>query len=122
MTIKFLIIDAHPVYIHKTEGFLKSLTYNDITLAKTAQEGLEKLAAIKPDVVIMSGMLPDMNAHVICKNIKERADTTKIIVQVGLFTDENDIQRFKQYGADVVLDRKEKDLMPLQDAIVALSR
>ena len=120
MTKKILIIDGHPVYIHKLEGFLEGLTYGDITLAKTGKEGLEKLLSIGPDLVIMSVVLPDMDAYEVCRMIKEKRAASRIIVQTGLFVPENDIQRFKRQGADIILDRKEKNLKPLEEAIKTL--
>ncbi len=120
MTKRILILDAHPVYIHKIEGFLKGLAYQEITLASSGKEGLAKTISFNPDLVIMSGMLPDMNAHEVCEHIKKQNQSAKIIVQTGLFTDEKDIQLFKQQGADAVLERKEKDLVPLEETIAAL--
>ncbi len=113
---KVLIIDGHPVYIHKTEGFLKGLTYKNIILTQTAKDGLEKLDSEKPDVVILSGMLPDADAHDVCRAIREKS-SAKIIVQTGLFTSPEDIRKFQQCGADRVIDRKEKDMYPLQEAV-----
>ena len=117
---KILIVDGHPVYINKTQGFLEGLTFRNITLAKTGQEGIEKSESEKPGLVIMSGILPDMDAHEVCRMIKEKHSSSRIIVQIGLFTEEYDIEKFKEFGADVVLDRKEKDLAPLQEAVVRL--
>lgn len=122
MNVKILIIDGHPVYIRKTEGFLKGLAYSDITLAATGADGLQKAAAIRPDLVIMSALLPDMDAHEVCQYIRIESGLSRIIVQFGLFTEEKDILRFKAEGADAVLARKEKDLKPLEDAIAALVR
>lgn len=117
MNKKILIIDAHPVYIHKTEGFLAGLTFKNIILAASGKEGLKKAALENPDLVILSGMLPDAESHDVCKTIKAANRLTKIIVQTGLLIDESSIARFKESGADQVLPRKEKDLAPLQKAV-----
>lgn len=114
---KILVIDAHPVYIFKLEGFLKGLAFRNIILAKNADEGLEQLSAEKPDLVIMSGTFPQADAQELCRQIRRRAPAnTKIIVQVGLCM-EDDRALFRQNGADIVLDRKEKDLAPLEAAV-----
>ncbi len=120
MLKKILILDAHPVYILKTEGFLRGLTYNNITLARTAKEGLEKTGLLQPDLIIMSAMLPDMDAHEVCQKLKQQCNSSKIIVQIGLYTEQKDIEQFKQEGANAVLERKEKDLIPLEEAVAAL--
>ena len=117
---KILIVAGHPVYINKMQGFLEGLTFRNIVLAKTGQEGIQKSEAEKPRLVIMSGILPDMDAFEVCKMIKEKHALSRIIVQVGLFTEKEDIEKFKDLGADIILDRKEKDLSPLQEAVISM--
>ena len=117
MEHKILLIDGHPVYILKLVGFLEGLTFKNISLATTGQEGINKIDLVKPDLVILSGMLPDMESQEVCKKIKEINKSIKIIVQTGLFTDVESMKTFKVQGADAVLARKEKDLMPLQEII-----
>jgi len=118
---RILIIDGHPVYVNKIIGFLRGLTFKDITLAPTGKEGIDFVRSKNPNLIILSGMLQDMDSLEACKAIRAMTDeSVKIIVQTGLFTKEEDIKRFKDYGADAVLTRKEKDLQPLQDAIEGL--
>lgn len=117
MNDKILVIDAHPVYSAKLEGFLKGLTFQHVTLCASGRQGLESAAIEHPGMVIVSGMLPDMDSRDVCRGLKALSPAMKIIVQVGLFTDEGTVARFKESGADIVLDRREKDLMPLQKAI-----
>ncbi|MCA9405478.1 MAG: response regulator [Candidatus Omnitrophica bacterium] len=114
---KILIIDAHPVYVNKTEGFLRGLTFHNITIARNGKEGQEKAKSIRPDLIILSAMLPDMDSFDVCEAVKKNSPESRIIVQVGLFYAAEEIERFMSLGADRVLDRKEKDLQPLQNAI-----
>lgn len=117
MEHKILIVDGHPVYILKLVGFLEGLTFKNIFLATSGQEGINKTELINPDLVILSGMLPDMESKEVCKEIKAFNNKIKIIVQTGLFTDSESMKAFRTVGADAVLARKEKDLMPLQGII-----
>jgi DNA-binding NarL/FixJ family response regulator len=55
MNQQVLIIDAHPVFIHKTAGFLKGLTINQIQLAVSGHEGIALAEALAPELVILSG-------------------------------------------------------------------
>jgi DNA-binding NarL/FixJ family response regulator len=119
MDQKVLIIDAHPVYIHKLEGFLKGLTFHDVVLTQSGGQGIAAAAEHKPRLVILSGMLPDMASEKVCEAVKQNCGA-KVIVQVGLFTDEESMERLKAVGADAVLARKEKDMMPLQKAVESL--
>lgn len=121
MNNRILIVDGHPVYANKTDGFLRGLTFSNITIAKNGQDGIELAKANKPHLVILSAMLPDMNSVDVCRQIHSFCgEETQILVQIGLFTEEEKIQEFKSSGANVVLWRKEKDLQPLEDAIQSL--
>ena len=118
MNQTILIVDGHPVYVNKTIGFLQGLTFKDIHLAKTGKQGINDAQNKKPDLVILSSMLQDMDSLEACRAIHELTKgLTKIIVQIGLFTEIETMNRFTNYGADAVLMRKEKNLQPLQKAI-----
>ena len=117
---KILIIDGHPVYIYKLEGFLKGLSLSNVSLAHSGKEGLRLAESIRPDLVLLSGMLPDIDSRKLCKELKAALPQTRIIVQVGLFTEMPVIEQFKEFGASAVLARKEKDLSALQQHIEKL--
>ncbi len=120
MQDKILIIDAHPVYADKLIAFLKGLTFKKITLIRSGIESIKKIQQEKPDLVILSAMLPDTDSQIICQKITSLRPSTKVIVQIGLFTDENTIAQFKTNGANAVIARKEKNLLPLQKNIEKL--
>ena len=120
MEEKILIIDSHPVYISKLEGFFRGLSYKNIALTKSGKEGLEHVQGDQPDLVVLSAMLPDIDSAIVCKKIKELSGSTKVIVQIGLFTDDSTVRKLKAAGANATLIRKEKDLQPLQDIVEGL--
>jgi len=94
MDQRILIIDGHPVYVNKTIGFLQGLTFKDIQLTKTGKQGIDEARLKKPDLVILSSMLPDMDSLEVCKVIHELTNgSTKIIVQIGLFTEVDTISK-----------------------------
>ena len=121
MSQKILIIDGHPVYANKMVEFFQELTFEDIYLATTGKQGMDLVQSRNLDLIVLSAILPDKDGLEICKNINEiTKGSVKIIVQTGLFAEEKDIKQFKDYGANDVLVRKEKDLKPLQNAIEEL--
>ena len=122
MRPRILVIDGHPVYIHKLEGFLRGLTYKNIFIAPSGKEGLAIAAAQEIDLVILSGALYDMDSLTVCQKLKAAQGRIRIIVQVGLLTEQTGMIRFKESGADAVLYKQEKDLAPLQNAIEELLR
>lgn len=117
---KILIIDSHPVYIKKLEGFLYGLTYTNIFLAKSGEEGIGIAKSKCPDLIISSSLLADMSGIELCRQIRQLGLVSKIIILTGLFVSQQDISIIKNQGADEVLLRKEKDMLPLQQAIVNL--
>ena len=115
-----LVVDGHPVYSHKLRNFLEGLSFHNITVASSGKEGEAQCGTVSPALIILSGTLPDSDAAAICRALKQQQPSAKIIIQIGLFTEPEAVAQFKESGADVVLDRKEKDLMPLQQAITSL--
>lgn len=118
MKQKVLVIDCHPVYKDKIIGFLQDVGFEHIYLAQTGEEGLTMKESINPDLVLLSGMLPDMDSLDVCQTIHQsQKKPLKIIVQTGLFTEQERIEQFKLNGAHEVLLRKEKDFTPLRNAV-----
>lgn len=125
MSIKALIIDAHPVYSKKLDGFLNSLGINDVNIATSAEEGLNQFRTHSPQLVVLSATLPGKEFYedgfLIGRQIKKMAgDAVKIIVLTGLFEDHTDLRRQQENRIDAVLPRKEKDLRPLEETISRL--
>ncbi|MBN1869184.1 MAG: response regulator [Candidatus Omnitrophica bacterium] len=121
MDQKVLIVDGHPVYAQRVITFLQGLMFTDIHLAKTGKQGMDDARDKKPDLVILSSVLPDMDSSLVCREIHALTKgASKIIVQIGLFTEAETVNKFHDHGASAVLMRKEKDLQPLQKAIERL--
>ena len=82
--MKILIIDDN---LHDREAiafFLKSNGYEDILVASSGKEGIEKAIDGRPDVVILDVVLPDVKGYGICKAIKECPELNcKIILITG---------------------------------------
>src|SRR6185503_3357868 len=99
---KILIIDGHPIYINKMDGFLKGLTFQNVLMCPSGTEALNILEAERPDLVLLSGMLPDCNSLDLCRQIKASQPSVRIIVQTGLFTQASQIEElmgFKSFPA-----------------------
>ncbi len=117
MEDKILVIDAHPVYIQKLDAFVRGLTFQHIRLAASAHEGLSLAESFQPDIVLMSGIYPDRDSRETLRELKRICPQARVIVQVGLLTEHDAIEAFKDAGAMAVLIRLEKNLAPLQDAL-----
>jgi DNA-binding NarL/FixJ family response regulator len=121
MKKRILIIDSHPVYILKLEMFLKGSSDHEVVLARTAMEGMVLVISAKPDLVILSATLADGSGGEVCRYIRDKGLPVKIVVLIGLFTAQEEVDQLITQGADDVLIRKERDFVPLQNAIDKLS-
>ena len=80
--LKALIVEDHAEFRHSLNMILSS-RFPSLSLAEadTGKVALEKVKAIKPDLVFMDINLPDENGLILTKAIKtDHADTTVIIV------------------------------------------
>lgn len=120
MNTKIMIIDAHPVYINKTVGFLESLTFKNIEVVARGSKAVETVIEGKPDIIVLSAMLPDADSLSIARQIKAAFPTMPIIVQTGLLTTDAVKADFNALGMTHVIARREKDWAPFSEAINAI--
>ncbi len=120
MNQKIMIIDAHPVYAPKIAAFLEGLTFKNIEIVDKSSQAVGRIKEFMPNIVILSGMLPDIDSVEVLKQIKAASKFLPVIVQTGLLCTDELRSAFSDAGATVVLPRLEKDLVPLQRAIEAV--
>ena len=120
MDKRVMIIDAHPVYAPKINAFLEGLTFKNIEIVDKSKDVFDRVRIFKPDVIILSAMLPDIDSVDILKLIRTQLPFVSVIVQTGLLTDAGRCLALKEAGASSVIPRLEKDLIPLQKAIEAV--
>lgn len=65
-----LMIDDDEQIVYAVSRFLKRKDW-DFHSALRGKEGLEKAAALKPDVVLLDVQLPDMEGWDICRTLKK---------------------------------------------------
>jgi two-component system alkaline phosphatase synthesis response regulator PhoP len=66
---KVLVVDDDVDFCEATELLLDSKGYK-VLLAHDGKEGLEKARAVKPDLVILDVMMPEMNGYDVCVVLK----------------------------------------------------
>jgi DNA-binding response OmpR family regulator len=74
-----LVIEDDPNLAFVLKDNLEFEGYTVVTVADGGQ-GLEKVALMRPDLVILDVMLPTMNGIQVCKGIRERGDRTPVIL------------------------------------------
>ena len=81
MTIKIVITDDHPMVLKGLKNMLA--LYNDIEILAAyhdAKQLLEGLITIKPDIILLDLMMPEMNGDEAHKRINKQYPELKVII------------------------------------------
>ena len=98
-----LVVDDDPVSVHLLEIILDRSGY-EVEAARSAGEGFQKMAANRPDVVIIDDMMPDMTGGDMCRQMKndpELQSIPVILISAGLRV--QDAAYIHRVGADYAL-------------------
>src|SRR5512133_2137205 len=77
MKPKILVVDDEPDALELIEFNLKAGGYDVIT-AKDGAEALKTARALKPDLIILDLMLPEIDGLEVCKILRRQDDTRSI--------------------------------------------
>ncbi|MCA9994951.1 MAG: response regulator transcription factor [Anaerolineales bacterium] len=94
---KILIIDDDP-NLCEAVGLILAETGATVYTASGGQSGLRKLYTVRPDLVIIDVMMPDMNGWDVCKHVRLLTDTP--VVMLTTLQDEESIVQGFSSGAD----------------------
>jgi DNA-binding NtrC family response regulator len=111
---KLLIVDDESGIIEEVKSFFEEEGY-EVHTADTGKDGVDLVAAIKPDILIVDMKLPDMSGLNVLKAAKVASPHTKIIVNTG-YVDQNIIDEAERLGRDAFL-QKPFNLERLQEEI-----
>lgn len=77
---KVLLVDDDIDFCEATKLLLESKAAYEVILAHDGRDGLEKVRAEKPDLVILDVMMPEMNGYDVCVVLKADPELKKIPV------------------------------------------
>jgi len=106
---KILLIDDDPDFVEAVKVIVENGGY-DVSVAYDGEEGLEAVAAEKPDLIVLDVMMPVMNGHEACAKLKANPDTAKI--PVILLTAVADRVTTSTYTHRDMLESDAEDYMP----------
>lgn len=66
---KVLIVDDDPVFVNSTKAVLESKY--EVSTASDGDEGLRKVAEVKPDLVILDVIMPTKDGFTACEQLKK---------------------------------------------------
>ena len=117
---KVLIVDDDPEIV---ELIVDVLVHDDRFEVKTASSGYDAgmlTQQIRPDLILLDYMLPDVNGNVVCQTIRKNPEfeNVKIIIVSGVIK-QDEINHLLKSGAEDFI-RKPFDITELTDKITAV--
>src|SRR5213082_672386 len=99
MPSRILVIEDEPANIETLSTLLKERGYN-INIATNGRQGLDVLERIRPDLILLDIMMPEMDGFETCRRIKASTAWREIpIIFLTAKTDTADIVRAFELGA-----------------------
>jgi len=117
MAVRILIIEDNEV----ARGSLTSALQNegfDVTAVGLGTEGLVKARQIKPDLILLDLMLPDIDGYDLLKKmtVKDKSKRNKIVVLTNM-SDQNTIAKIIKAGGRKYLVKSDYSLKEIVDKI-----
>jgi two-component system alkaline phosphatase synthesis response regulator PhoP len=104
-----LLVDDDPDFVEAVRVIVENGGY-DVEVAYDGQEGLEAVAARKPDLIVLDVMMPVMNGHEACAKLKGDKETAEI--PIILLTAVADRVTTSTYTHRDMLESEAEDYMP----------
>jgi len=116
---RILVVDDNPDDIRLLEAaFLPASDRYEVHSAGGGFQAIYKIGEIKPDIIILDLVMPDMDGFKVCERIKNDPETKNIkIIAVTAYYDNEKETKAYQCGADVFF-RKPLDLKRLVKKIL----
>ena len=95
---KILVIDDEPSITNLVSAYLKPEGYEVFTAAD-GNAGLKAARALKPDLIILDLMLPEMNGLEMLRKLREEGNVTPVIILTALDSVEDKVEGLNS-GAD----------------------
>ena len=102
---KVLVIDDEPQITEIIEAFLTNSGY-EVHVSNVATDGLELAKQLKPDVILLDIMMPDIDGYSLCNDLKNDNETAAIPVVFLTGKDRNDdMGRSFKAGGDMFIKK-----------------
>jgi diguanylate cyclase (GGDEF)-like protein len=97
---QILVIDDEPDNFDVIEALLYQDNYQ-LSYAASGQQGLDRLATMQPDVILLDVMMPNMDGIDFCRRVKQHAQWQHIpIIMVTALNGKDDLVKCMEAGAN----------------------
>jgi two-component system alkaline phosphatase synthesis response regulator PhoP/two-component system response regulator VicR len=105
MPSKILVCDDERHIVRLIQVNLERQGYTVVT-AYDGKEGLEKVKAEKPDLLVLDVMMPYMDGFEVLKNLRRETDTEALpVIMLTAKAQDKDVFEGYHYGADMYLTK-----------------
>ncbi|MBL8049536.1 MAG: response regulator [Chthonomonas sp.] len=105
MPTKVLVCDDERNIVRLIQVNLEKAGYTVVT-AYDGKDGLEKIRAEKPDMVVLDVMMPYMDGFEVLKNLRREPDTADLpVIMLTAKAQDKDVFEGYHYGADMYLTK-----------------
>ena len=118
---KILVVDDDPYILMSLEFLMKKNGYQ-VMVARNGTEAMDSVNSIRPDLVLLDIMMPDVDGYSICKYIKSKKELRDIhVIFVSAKTKDADIRKGLQLGAALYISKpfSTRDLMKQVNELLA---
>jgi two-component system sensor histidine kinase/response regulator len=96
--VKILIVDDEPDFVSTIQHHLEWANYQTV-VANNGQEGLEKAASEKPDLILLDTNMPVMNGHETLERLSKDAELKSIpVIMITAACEVDDIATASSFG------------------------
>ena len=96
--VKILLVDDEPDYVSTIKHHLEWANF-EVVVANNGQEGLEKAASEKPDLILLDTSMPVMNGHETLEHLSGDQELKSIpVIMVTAACEVDDIATASSFG------------------------
>ena len=100
VALRILLIEDDPDIQKMVELSLKYQGGHQVSVASAGKEGLEKANVVKPDLILLDVMMPEMDGYETCRRLKADPATQRIpVIFLSARAQQAEIQKGKDLGA-----------------------
>lgn len=111
MPKKILLVDDSATSLIMNRVIITKKTPHEVLTADNGPEGLKLASSNKPDLILLDVMMPGMDGLEVCRNLRNRHETSRIPIVLLTYRSGDDIvKRGYESGCTAYLNK------PLEDA------